>query len=102
VLVNRDTASAAEILAAALADYDLATLVGTRTYGKNTVQEVIRLDAGGALDLTIGEYVTSEGTSLAGDGVRPNVEARDDPATPNRDEALDVAIAELDSLLRSG
>jgi carboxyl-terminal processing protease len=101
VLVNRDTASAAEILAAGLADYDLATLVGTRTYGKNTVQEVIRLDAGGALDLTIGEYVTSEGESLAGDGVRPNVEARDDPATPDRDEALDVAIAELDSLLGS-
>lgn len=101
VLVNRDTASAAEILAAALADYDLATLVGTRTYGKNTVQEVIRLEAGGALDLTIGEYVTSEGESLAGDGVRPNMEARDDPATHDRDEALDVAIAELDSLLGS-
>ncbi len=66
VLTNRDTASAAEILAAALDDYGLATLVGTRTYGKNTVQEILDLPSGGALDLTIGEYVTSEGESLAG------------------------------------
>ena len=61
VLVNRDTASAAEILAAALEDNDLATVVGTRTYGKGTFQEVIELEAGGALDLTIGEYLTADG-----------------------------------------
>ena len=45
VLINRDTASAAEILAAALADYDLATSSATRTFGKGTFQEVIELDA---------------------------------------------------------
>ena len=85
VLINRDTASAAEILAAALDDYGLATLVGTRTYGKNTVQEVLPLDPDGALDLTIGEYVTSEGDSLAGRGVRPEVErSRRSPDAPGR------------------
>lgn len=98
VLINRDTASAAEILAAALRDYELATLVGTRTYGKNTVQEVIRLEAGGALDLTIGEYVTSEGKSLAGSGVRPDVTAADRPSTP-ADEGRDSALRELAGLL---
>ncbi len=100
VLINRDTASAAEILAAALEDYGLATLVGTRTFGKNTVQEVLPLARGGALDLTIGEYVTSEGESLAGEGVQPEVDARDDPES-DPDEALDVGLAELRSLLRA-
>ncbi len=84
VLINRDTASAAEILAAALQDYGLATLVGTRTYGKNTVQEIIDLAAGGALDLTIGEYVTSEGESLADKGVQPDVTAPGRSRHPRR------------------
>jgi carboxyl-terminal processing protease len=101
VLVNRDTASAAEILAAALEDYGLATLIGTRTYGKNTVQEVLRLPAGGALDLTIGEYVTSEGESLADSGVQPDVKAKDDPDTVP-DEGLEVALDRLRSLLDEG
>jgi carboxyl-terminal processing protease len=100
VLINRDTASAAEILAAALQDYGLATLVGTRTYGKNTVQEILRLPAGGALDLTIGEYVTSDGESLAGNGVQPDVEAKDDPATAG-DEGREAGIEELRSMLGS-
>jgi carboxyl-terminal processing protease len=98
VLINRDTASAAEILAAALQDYGLATLVGTRTYGKNTVQEILPLEAGGALDLTIGEYVTSEGESLAGSGVQPDVEAEDDPKT-KPDEGRRAGLDELESLL---
>jgi carboxyl-terminal processing protease len=95
VLVDRDTASAAEILAAALETYDLATVVGTRTYGKGTFQEVIPLDAGGALDLTIGQYLTADGTSIAGEGVRPEVRVADDPATEGSDEALDEALQVL-------
>jgi carboxyl-terminal processing protease len=98
VLINRDTASAAEILSAALDDYDLATLVGTRSYGKNTVQEVLNLPSGGALDLTIGEYVTSKGESLANHGVRPEVHAKDDPDTP-ADEGREAGLAELESQL---
>jgi len=92
VLVNRDTASAAEILAAALETYDLATVVGTRTYGKGTFQEVIELDEGGALDLTIGQYLTADGTSIAGEGVKPDVRASDLPSTRREDEALDRAL----------
>ena len=95
VLINRDTASAAEILTAAIQSYDLGTVVGQHSYGKGTFQQVIHLPAGGALDLTIGEYLTADGVSLAGEGVQPDVHAVDRPST-HRDEALDVAIGTLE------
>jgi carboxyl-terminal processing protease len=94
VLINRDTASAAEILASALGDHDLATIVGTRSFGKGTFQELVELAAGGALDLTVGEYFTADGVSLAGKGIKPEVRAVDDPETP-RDEGLQRALAVL-------
>jgi carboxyl-terminal processing protease len=99
VLINRDTASAAEILASALRDYDLATLVGEPTFGKGTFQEVIRLEEGGALNLTVGEYVNSEGESLADKGVAPEIRIVDRPRT-ERDEALDRGLAALARELR--
>jgi carboxyl-terminal processing protease len=91
VLVNRDTASAAEILAAALEEYDLATVVGTRTYGKGTFQQVLHLPAGGALDLTEGEYLTADGTSILGTGVKPEVRVESKPSS-SQDAALDRAL----------
>ncbi len=99
VLVNRDTASASEILTAALAERDLATVVGGRTFGKGVFQEVIGLDGGGALDLTVGEYVTGDGESLAGDGIQPDVRVRPDDETDAdevRDRGLEVLAGELD------
>jgi carboxyl-terminal processing protease len=87
VLINRDTASAAEILTAALAEHGLAKVVGERSFGKGSFQEVIELDAGGAIDLTVGEYLTSKGRSLAGNGIRPDVAVKEDLDT-RRDEAL--------------
>lgn len=95
VLVDRTTASAAEILAAALKTYDLGTVVGTRTFGKGTFQEVIELGAGGALDLTIGQYLTADGASILGEGVKPDVRAVDDPRTDDRDEGLARALEVL-------
>ncbi len=92
VLTDRNTASAAEILTAALQQNDLAEVVGTRTYGKGTFQEIMDLDSGGALDLTVGEYLTSDGTSILGEGVKPNVRVADDPDTEADDEALDRAL----------
>jgi carboxyl-terminal processing protease len=94
VLINHDTASAAEILTSALGDHHLATIVGTRSFGKGTFQEVIDLAAGGALDLTVGEYLTANGTSLAGKGIRPDVHAVDNPKTAP-DEGLQKALAVL-------
>ena len=96
VLVDRDTASAAEILTAALKINDLATVVGTRTFGKGTFQEVIHLTEGGALDLTIGQYLTADGKSILGEGVKPQVRVEDDPSTAGTDEALDRALQVVD------
>ncbi len=87
VLTNRDTASASEIVTAALKENDLAKVVGTRTYGKGTFQEVIHLKGGAALDLTVGEYLTANGTSILGTGVKPDVHVADgNPA--NGDQQL--------------
>jgi carboxyl-terminal processing protease len=100
VLIDRNTASAAEILAAALSERDLATLVGTRSFGKGTFQEVIELEHGGALSLTVGEYLTADGVSLAGEGIRPDVKARDLRSTDADEglrEALRVLGAELEA-----
>ncbi|HEU4944659.1 MAG TPA: S41 family peptidase [Solirubrobacterales bacterium] len=95
VLIDRGTASAAEILAAALADNAGAEVVGTRSYGKGVFQQEIGLSNGGALKLTIGEYFTPEGVNLAKSrGVHPDVRARDDLQTA-RDEALDRALGVL-------
>jgi len=99
VLTNRNTASAAEILTAALQQNDLAEVVGTRTYGKGTFQEIMDLDSGGALDLTIGQYLTSDGTSILGEGVKPNVRVEDDPQTEADDEALDRGLEVIGSQL---
>jgi carboxyl-terminal processing protease len=94
VLIDRNTASAAEILAAALADDAGAKTVGTRSFGKGVFQQEIGLSNGGALKLTIGEYFTPDGTNLAGQGIHPDVPARDLPGTA-RDEMLERALAVL-------
>jgi carboxyl-terminal processing protease len=98
VLTSKDTASAAEILAAALAQNDLATTVGQTTYGKGVFQQVVPLDAGGGLDLTVGEYLTSDGTSIAKKGVVPEVKVPDDPDATG-DPVLERGRAVLAGLL---
>jgi carboxyl-terminal processing protease len=94
VLIDHDTASAAEILTAALKDNGVATVVGTRSYGKGVFQDVLPLESGGALDLTVGRYFTPDGTSLAGKGIKPDIRAKDDPNT-KRDEGLATALSVL-------
>jgi carboxyl-terminal processing protease len=94
VLIDRNTASAAEILTAALADDAGATVVGTRSYGKGVFQQEVGLSNGGALKLTIGEYFTPDGTNLAGKGIHPDVRAKDDLRT-RADEAMQRALGVL-------
>jgi carboxyl-terminal processing protease len=90
VLIDRNTASAAEILTAALADDAGAKTVGTRSYGKGVFQQEIDLSNGGALKLTIGEYFTPDGVNLANShGIHPDV-----PQT-KRDEGLERALGLL-------
>jgi carboxyl-terminal processing protease len=81
VLVNGDTASASEIVTAALEQAGIAKVVGTTSFGKGTFQEVIPLKNDGALKLTVGEYLTRDGTSINGTGIAPQVKAKDDPKT---------------------
>jgi carboxyl-terminal processing protease len=95
VLVDRGTASSAEIVTAALQDHGRAEVVGTRTYGKGVFQQTHRLVNGGALDITIGQFFTPNGHNLGdgvhqGTGIVPNVEAPEDLHAPG-DEALTVA-----------
>jgi carboxyl-terminal processing protease len=73
VLVDSSTASAAEVVAAALQDRDRAVIVGARTYGKGSIQEPSQLSDGSALELTVGRYVTPSGRSLDGVGLMPDV-----------------------------
>nr|WP_246345633.1 S41 family peptidase [Conexibacter arvalis] len=102
VLVDRNSASASEIVTGALQDRRRAEVVGTRTYGKGVFQEVRELPNGGALDITVGQYFLPSGKNIGGRGVsegagiQPNVRARDDPDTA-RDEALATAVRTLSS-----
>ena len=97
VLVDHNTASAAEIVTGALKDRGRAKVVGTRTYGKGVFQEIQPLSNGGALDFTVGEYFTPNGQNLGGGGVRrgpgiqPNIYAATPASTrPGHDPALIV------------
>lgn len=97
VLIDRNTASAAEILTAALADDADAKVVGTRSFGKGVFQQEIGLSNGGALKLTIGEYFTPDGVNLArSHGIHPDVKAADNLRTAP-DEALERALGVLAS-----
>ncbi|MCR5098082.1 MAG: S41 family peptidase [Lachnospiraceae bacterium] len=74
VLINGDSASASEIFAGALRDYDYATLIGTRTYGKGVVQNTLPLIDGSALKLTTATYYTSKGECINEKGIEPDIE----------------------------
>jgi len=73
VLIDRGTASAAEIVAAALQDRNRAVIVGERTFGKAAVQDLTELSNGAAIELTIGYYLTPSGKRLEGQGLDPDI-----------------------------
>jgi carboxyl-terminal processing protease len=73
VLVDGGTASAAEVVAGSLRDRDRAVIVGSRTYGKGSVQEPVELPDGSAIELTVGRYRTPGGRNLDGTGIEPDV-----------------------------
>ncbi len=98
VLVDRDTASASEIVTAALQDHHRATVVGTHTYGKGVFQELEPLSGGGAIKITVGEYFTPNGRNLGGGGVKegagitPEVRV---PSSVDGEHGLEVALHTL-------
>jgi carboxyl-terminal processing protease len=73
VLVDGGTASAAEVVTAALQDRGRAVVVGSRTYGKGSVQEPVELPGGSAIEITIGRYLTPAGRAIDGRGIEPDV-----------------------------
>lgn len=74
ILVNGGSASASEILAGALSEHGVATLVGTKTFGKGSVQELLSVTDDTALKVTVARWLTPEGTSISEKGIIPDVE----------------------------
>lgn len=97
VLVDGGSASASEITTGALKDNGFATVVGTKTYGKGSVQEVRPLDDGGVLKVTIAHWFTPKGININKTGIEPDqkVEVSDDDIKANRDPQKDAALAKL-------
>lgn len=93
VLVNGSTASASEIVAGALQDYDKATVIGEQTYGKGVVQTLLNLSGGSVLKVTTARWYTPKGTSINGEGITPDVEVERtyDDINHSRDPQLDAA-----------
>ncbi len=90
LLVNENTASASEIFAGAIQDYDWGEVVGTRTYGKGVVQIVIPIEStGGGIKITSSQYFTPKGRSIDGNGIYP-----DDYAALEADAQTDTQLEE--------
>ncbi len=101
VLVNGGSASAAEIVSGALQDLGKAVLIGTQTFGKGSVQDLIDLGDGSSVKLTIAEWLTPKGNNINVDGIAPNyvVERTEADYENDRDPQLDAAKAWFDGVV---
>ena len=104
VLIDENSASASEILAAAIADHKAGRIIGTRSYGKGSVQGIFPLSVGGGLRLTTAKFYSPSGRAIQNAGVAPDVEvtslakpAHGAPLNPESDGALAVAVQSLKS-----
>lgn len=94
VLVNGGSASASEIVAGALQDHGVATLVGEKTFGKGTVQQLFDLNGGRKIKITIARWYTPKGKNITQDGITPNmvVKVTADDTNKGLDPQLDAAL----------
>lgn len=94
VLVDNGSASASEILAGALKDHKVATIIGSQTFGKGSVQELVKLDDGSSLKVTVARWLTPNGASISEGGLAPDiiisrtVADRQSDIDPQKDAAL--------------
>lgn len=97
ILVDQNTASAAEILSGALQQHGVAKLVGTRTFGKGSVQQLVDLGGGAELKVTVARWLTPNGTSISDGGLTPDLNATTTAADiqAGKDPQKDAAIAWL-------
>ncbi|MDP7477401.1 MAG: S41 family peptidase, partial [Candidatus Peribacteraceae bacterium] len=94
ILVNEGSASASEILAGALQDNGRATVIGKKTFGKGTVQEVFDLPGGTSIRITTARWLTPDGKDLGKEGVSPDIEVERtrEQIEANEDPQLDTAL----------
>lgn len=93
ILINEGSASASEILAGALQDNRRATIIGMKSYGKGTVQEVVDLPGGGSLRVTIAHWHTPKGRDLSKEGVSPDIVVQQEEKAPvGSDRQLEAAL----------
>lgn len=94
VLIDSGSASASEIVAGALKDHQAATLIGEKSFGKGSVQEMIDLPKGDMLKVTVANWYTPKGKNISKEGIEPDkkVELSSDDINNNRDPQLDTAV----------
>ncbi len=104
VLINRNSASASEITAWALREYDKAILVGEKSYGKWSVQQPFDIDGGSLLKLTIAHWFTPKGKSIEEEGINPDIEVvfQDEDFENDYDRQLEEAKKILESFKKVG
>ena len=103
VLINGESASASEILAGAVKDYQYGTLIGTTTFGKGIVQTIFPLENGDAVKLTTAKYFTPKGNYIHGVGIEPDIELEYeylDKEAVSYDEAYDNQIQKAIEVLK--
>jgi carboxyl-terminal processing protease len=98
VLVNSGSASASEIVAGALQDHKRAVVMGTRTFGKGSVQTILPIGNGTAIKLTTARYFTPSGRSIQAKGIEPDIVV-EDPAMPEAEDGFGIREADLEKHL---
>lgn len=97
VLINGGSASASEILAGALKDHGLAKLIGEKSFGKGSVQELVDLPEGGAIKVTVAKWITPSGKNLNKDGLEPDVPVKltEEDIKNTKDPQMEKALEEI-------